>query len=84
MYSVTGEIIEQLSFMTLRTTFTFTPSLLVLSADEVDPLCDVLLDGTEFFTLSVLSLLQMGHESSQLLFPLISKRCDGIQILCVL
>lgn len=67
--SVTGEITEQVSFMTPVTSET---SSLILSADEVDPLRNVLLDGTELLALSVLSLLQMGHESSQLLLPLVS------------
>lgn len=60
------------------------PSLLILSADEVEPLYNVLADGIELFTLSVLSLLQLGHEGSQLFFPLVCKCCDGVQILCVL
>lgn len=58
--------------------------LLILGAEEVEPLGNAPVDGIELFTLSALSLLQLGHECSQLLFPLVSKCCDGVQILCVL
>lgn len=59
-------------------------SLLVLCCAEVEPLGEALLDATELFPLSLLSLLQVGHESSQLPFPVVSKLHDGIQVLCVL
>lgn len=59
-------------------------SLLVLCGAEVEPIGDALLDGTELFALSMLSLLQLGHESSQLLFPVVTKLHDDIQVLCVL
>lgn len=58
--------------------------LLIPGAEEVEPLGDAVVDGIELFTLSTLSLLQPGHECSQLFFPLVSKCCDGVQILCVL
>lgn len=58
--------------------------LLILGAEEVEPLGYALVDDTELFTLSTLSLLQLGPECSQLFFPSVSKCCDGVQILCVL
>lgn len=58
--------------------------LLVLCGAEGEPLGDALLDASDLFTLSMLSLLQLGHDSSQLLFPVVSKLPDDIQGLCVL
>lgn len=60
------------------------PYWLILSADEVEPLYNVLANSVKLFILSVLSLPQLGHKSSQLFFPLVSKCCDSAQILCVL
>lgn len=59
-------------------------SLLILCRAEVEPHGDALVDGTELFTLSMLSLLQLGCESTQLLFPVVSNLHDDIQIPCVL
>lgn len=58
--------------------------LLVLCGAEGEPLGNALPDGTDLFTLSIFSLLQLGHESSQLLSPVVSMFHEDIQILCVL
>lgn len=59
-------------------------SLLVLCSVKVEPFDNVLVDGTKLFPLSMLSPLQLGHESSQLLFPLVTNLHDDIKVLCVL
>lgn len=59
-------------------------SLLILRGADVEPLGDPFVDGTELVVLSALSLPQLGRERSQLLFPLVSKLHDDVQVLCVL
>lgn len=62
----------------------FNLSLLVLCGTQVEPFDNALVDGTEVFPMSTLSLLQLGHKSTKLLFPLVTKLHDRIQVLCVL
>lgn len=59
-------------------------SLLVICGAEVQTLSNALLDGTDLFTLSMLSVLQLGHKHSELLFPVVTELHDGIHVLCVL
>lgn len=59
-------------------------SSLVLGGADVEPFSNALIDGIESFTLSILSLPQLGHESSQLLFPEGGKLSDNVKVLCVL